>query len=284
MEWETLLGDLERVLTDLESAGMRHLSIAPDAGLAARLEQAVPRASPAETAPQRGAPPRGGRIVRNPFAQARPAPAPEPAPPAPQPVQPPAGAPPGEGKGQAGTLESLYFQYRDCQACKLGATRNRLVFGTGHARPRLMFIGEGPGAEEDVQGLPFVGRAGGLLTGLIAALGLTREDVYITNVVKCRPPANRNPEPDEVAACQPILLRQIELLNPLLIVSLGNVPLKVLNPAAGGITRERGRVFTYGRWAVLPTFHPSFLLRSPSSIADCWVDFKSAFARVYPDA
>ncbi|MBI3991642.1 MAG: uracil-DNA glycosylase [Candidatus Lambdaproteobacteria bacterium] len=184
---------------------------------------------------------------------------------------------------QIKTLESLQAQFRNCMACKLGRTRTNLVFGVGHASPRLMFIGEGPGAEEDQQGLPFVGRAGALLTGLIAALGLTREDVYIANVVKCRPPGNRAPEPDEVLACRRILERQIELLNPALIVSLGNVPLKALNPAAGGITRERGRAFPFREWTVLPTFHPSYLLRNQQALGDCWADFKAAFARAYPE-
>jgi DNA polymerase len=166
-------------------------------------------------------------------------------------------------------------------ACKLGSTRNRLVFGTGANKPRILFIGEGPGAEEDAQGLPFVGRAGALLTGFITALGLTRSDVYITNVVKCRPPRNRTPEPDEVASCRPILLRQIELLDPRLIVTLGNVPLKALNPQAGGITKERGRIFPYLQWRVLPTFHPSYLLRNSRDIPLCWADFRQAFHETY---
>ena len=195
-------------------------------------------------------------------------------------------APPAtpEDPDQITTMESLLFQYRNCTRCGLATSRNRFVFGTGHAKPRMMFIGEGPGAEEDMQGLPFVGRAGSLLAGLILALGLTREDVYITNVVKCRPPDNRNPEPDEIAACRPILLRQIELLAPALIVTLGNVPLKALQPSAGGITKERGRSFQFEGTPVLPTFHPSYLLRSPGAIGDCWKDFKQAFATAYPDA
>ena len=183
---------------------------------------------------------------------------------------------------QISTLESLSFQYRNCNKCGLSETRNRLVFGTGAQQPRLMFIGEGPGAEEDAQGLPFVGRAGQLLTGLILALGLTREDVYITNVVKCRPPGNRNPEPEEITTCRPILLRQIELLNPTLVVTLGNVPLKALRPDAEGITKERGKTFDFNGHRVLPTFHPSYLLRNQSAISECWQDFKQAFQTTYP--
>lgn len=180
------------------------------------------------------------------------------------------------------TLESLQMQYRNCANCGLSESRNRLVFGAGHEAPRILFVGEGPGAEEDQQGIPFVGRAGKLLTGLILATGLTREDTYITNVVKCRPPQNRNPEPHEMASCGPILQRQIELLNPALIIALGNVPLKFFKPNARGITSERGKVFEYGNWLVLPTFHPSYLLRNQNAIADCWLDFRQAMDRVYP--
>ncbi len=114
-------------------------------------------------------------------------------------------------------------------------------------------------------------------------MGLTREDVYITNVVKCRPPGNRNPEPDEIASCRSILQRQIELLAPALIVTLGNVPLKLFNPRAAGITRERGRIFRYRDWDVLPTFHPSYLLRNPAAIDTVWSDFRQALARAYPE-
>lgn len=184
----------------------------------------------------------------------------------------------------AETLESLRQKFVDCRSCKLCQTRTQVVFGVGSEHPRLMFVGEGPGADEDAQGEPFVGRAGQLLTGLIRATGLVRDDVYIANVVKCRPPGNRNPEPDEVASCRPILQRQIELLDPALIVTLGNVPLKVLHPQAAGITRERGRVFTYQRWPVLPTFHPSYLLRNPAAIETCWQDFRKALQMAYPPA
>jgi DNA polymerase len=190
---------------------------------------------------------------------------------------------PSRPLAEIATLESLKFQFRNCQACGLAETRNRLVFGVGHAQPHLLFIGEGPGADEDAHGLPFVGRAGALLTGLILASGLTREDVYITNMVKCRPPGNRNPEPAELDACRPILERQIELLQPRLIVTLGNVPLKALNPAARGITRERGHVFQYRDWPVLPTYHPSFLLRNPAALGECWQDFRQALALAYPE-
>jgi DNA polymerase len=264
MEWPELVRELERTLRHLERAGVRYLNVPP-----APQMPPAPAAAPA------------ARPVRRLFSRVeQPPPVPGPAaPPAPE-----ASSPGGGGADDAGSLESLYMQYRDCLACRLGPGRNRFVFGTGNFHPRLLFIGEGPGAEEDQQGLPFVGRAGQLLTGLIHALGLVREDVYITNVVKCRPPGNRNPEPDEIAACRPILKRQIELLDPALIVTLGNVPLKALNPQAQGITKERGRVFQYERWRVFPTFHPSFLLRSPDAIAECWADMRRAFALAYGGA
>jgi DNA polymerase len=264
--WEELVADVVRHLERLDAAGVRFLNLAPDAELAT-LRPASPAAPVAQfvAAPARQLAPR----------------APQPDPPAPA-VAPSETMPP-RAIGEINTLESLYLRFRDCAQCKLAPTRNRLVFGVGNDRPRILFIGEGPGAEEDEQGLPFVGRAGQLLTGLIKAMGLVREDVYITNVVKCRPPGNRNPEPDEIAACRPILKRQIELLDPRLIVTLGNVPLKALNPDAGGITRERGRVFAYGRWRVLPTFHPSYILRSPDAIADCWADLRRAFALAYAE-
>jgi len=262
MEWREVLMALEHRLADLEAHGVRHLNVAADPALAELLRW-TPRTAP--TAPPRPAP-----LVR-----------PVPADPA-SPDAAPSAEEPRQAPGEIGSIESLLFQFRNCTRCKLAAGRTRLVFGVGETeRPRLMFIGEGPGADEDRQGLPFVGRAGRLLTGFIEALGLTRDDVYITNVVKCRPPGNRNPEADEIAACRPILQRQIELLDPALIVVLGNVPLRTLNPAAGGITRERGRPFTYQRWQVLPTFHPSYLLRNSGALAACWADFRQAFALAY---
>ena len=264
-DWKNVVAGVREVLERLNESGVHFLNIPPDAELSAQRAAVAP---PLEARPA----PAKGRPVPAPGSDAPPRAA----------VQEPEQVPrrPIE---EIATLESLYLQVRDCAACKLAPTRNRLVFGVGNDRPRLMFIGEGPGAEEDQQGLPFVGRAGQLLTGLIKAMGLVREDVYITNVVKCRPPGNRTPEPDEVASCRPILKRQIELLDPRLIVTLGNVPLKALNPDAGGITRERGRVFSYARWRVLPTFHPSYLLRNPEAIEPCWKDFREAFALAHAD-
>ena len=137
-----------------------------------------------------------------------------------------------------------------------------------------MFIGEAPGAEEDAQGEPFVGRAGRLLTKMINTLGIERQDVYITNIVKCRPPKNRNPTPAEISCCMPALRQQIELINPKLIVTLGNVPSKTLIPELPGITKAHGRIMRYENWTTLPTFHPSYLLRNRSAMPQAWDDFK----------
>ena len=172
------------------------------------------------------------------------------------------------------TLSDLFEKYKACQKCALGKTRKNLVFGRGLSNPPVMFIGEGPGAEEDTQGEPFVGRAGRLLTKMISAIGIERADVYITNIVKCRPPDNRNPTPAEISCCLPIIKQQIEILNPKLIVTLGNIPTKTLIPDLPGITKARGKIKQYDKWTVLPTFHPSYLLRNRSAMPQAWEDFK----------
>ncbi|MBF0237677.1 MAG: uracil-DNA glycosylase [SAR324 cluster bacterium] len=168
-------------------------------------------------------------------------------------------------------LERLYCK---CQQCPLGGTRINFVFGSGHVSPVILFLGEAPGADEDTQGLPFVGKAGQLLTKMIQVMGIDRPDVYIANVVKCRPPGNRVPASDEIAQCFPIIRRQIELLNPKVIVTLGNVPTHALIPDAPGITLARGSVLRYQNWNVIPTFHPSYLLRTPSAMELVWDDLK----------
>ena len=171
-------------------------------------------------------------------------------------------------------LSDLFKKYEASQKCALGKTRKNLVFGRGLSNPPVMFIGEGPGADEDAQGEPFVGRAGRLLTKMISAIGIERDDVYITNIVKCRPPDNRNPNPAEISCCLPIVKQQIEILNPELIVTLGNIPTKTLIPDVPGITKARGKIKQYEKWAVLPTFHPSYLLRNRSAMPLAWDDFK----------
>ena len=152
------------------------------------------------------------------------------------------------------------------------------MFGVGNPDADLMFVGEGPGADEDIQGIPFVGRAGQLLTKMIEAMGFARDDVYIANVVKCRPPDNRNPEPDEIASCEPFLFRQIESVKPAVIIALGAFAARTLLRTQDPISRLRGRVFDYHGAKLIPTFHPSFLLRSPGQKKYAWEDLKTALA------
>lgn len=170
-----------------------------------------------------------------------------------------------------------------CRGCRLCETRTNVVFADGNEHAELMFIGEGPGADEDAQGVPFVGKAGQLLTKMIAAMQFKREEVYIANIVKCRPPGNRNPTDDEMAACLPYLLRQIELVRPKVIVLLGSVALKgLLNRS--GIMRMRGHWLDYRGIMVMPTFHPAYLLRYEAGKKDAWSDLQQVmkvFGKVY---
>jgi len=163
----------------------------------------------------------------------------------------------------------------DCTRCKLHTLgRKQVVFGVGNPNADLMFVGEGPGADEDIQGEPFVGRAGQLLTKIIEAINLRREDVYIANVIKCRPPNNRNPEPDEVAQCEPFLFRQIDTVKPKVIVALGKFAAQCLLRTNEPITRIRGREFKYRDAILMPTYHPAYLLRTPSAKREVWEDMK----------
>ncbi|MBE3071480.1 MAG: uracil-DNA glycosylase [Acidobacteria bacterium] len=183
--------------------------------------------------------------------------------------------PPAAGE----TLEAVRAALGDCTRCKLHrAGRRQIVFGVGNPKAELMFVGEGPGHDEDVQGIPFVGKAGQLLTKIIEAIHLTRDQVYIANVIKCRPPENRNPEPDEVASCEPFLLRQVEAIRPKVIVALGTFAARTLLKTQEPISHLRGRVYRYGSALVLPTFHPAFLLRSPERKRDVWEDMKKVRA------
>ena len=173
-----------------------------------------------------------------------------------------------------GDLEQLRGFLGDCQRCKLAGGRTSIVFGQGNPEARLMFVGEAPGHDEDIQGLAFVGRAGQLLTKIIEAIDLTRDDVFIANVLKCRPPKNRNPEPDEIASCQPFLERQIQLIRPLVLVGLGKFAGQWLLKTAEPISRIRGRLGDYDGIHVIPTYHPAYLLRNPSAKKDVWEDMK----------
>jgi len=175
---------------------------------------------------------------------------------------------------QNDSLERIRADIGDCKRCRLCERRTNIVFGDGSGKAELVFIGEGPGHDEDVQGLPFVGRAGKLLTQMIEAMGLQRRDVYICNVVKCRPPENRAPEKDEIAICSPFLLRQLDVIQPKVIVCLGAVALKALLGAERGITHLRGQWLEYRGTRLMPTYHPAYLLRNPSAKGDVWKDLQ----------
>jgi len=184
----------------------------------------------------------------------------------------------GAGKltpdGKARALEKLKGEIGDCTRCKLCKGRQNLVFGVGNPDAKLMFIGEGPGRDEDIQGEPFVGRAGQLLTKIIQAMGHKRSDVYIANIVKCRPPNNRNPEPDEVATCKPFLIKQVEIIRPRVIVCLGSVAAQNLLETDTKITRIRGKFTEWQGTPVMPTYHPAFLLRNPNMKKPVWEDMQ----------
>jgi uracil-DNA glycosylase family 4 len=186
-----------------------------------------------------------------------------------------AGEVPGANRATAAdTLDEIRRDLGECTRCALHAGRTTLVFGVGNPEADLVFVGEAPGRDEDLQGVPFVGRAGQLLTKIIASIGLTRDEVYIANVVKCRPPGNRNPEPAEVQTCEPFLFRQIDVIRPKVVVALGAFAIHTLLGTDHAISRLRGRVYEYRGAKLVPTFHPAFLLRSPDRKRDVWEDMK----------
>jgi len=172
------------------------------------------------------------------------------------------------------TLASIHADLGDCQRCKLARERNHIVFGDGNPKAKLVFIGEGPGFEEDRKGQPFVGAAGQLLTRIIDAIKLSRDLVYICNIIKCRPPGNRNPEPDEIKTCFPFLERQISTIKPDYIIALGTFAAQTLLGTATPISRLRGRFHDYKGIKVVPTYHPAYLLRNPDKKRDVWEDMK----------
>jgi DNA polymerase len=182
--------------------------------------------------------------------------------------------PGGRKKTVIETLDDIRREMGECRRCNLCHGRSRIVFGEGSPDARLVFVGEGPGFEEDRQGAPFVGEAGRLLTKIIQAMGETRGSVYICNVVKCRPPKNRNPQPDEIAACLPFLKRQIAAIRPAFICALGGVAAQTLLETDGRISELRGRFHDLVGVRVMPTFHPAFLLRNPERKRDVWEDMK----------
>ena len=178
------------------------------------------------------------------------------------------------------TLERIREDLGECTRCRLHKQRNKIVFGAGNPRAELVFVGEGPGHDEDMQGLPFVGRAGKLLTQMIEAMGLTREEVYICNVVKCRPPENRKPEDDEVATCSPYLYRQLDVIAPKAIVCLGATAAQALLKTKDSISRFRGNWFDYRNTKLMATYHPAYLLRNPAAKSEVWKDLQKVMAHL----
>ena len=176
------------------------------------------------------------------------------------------------------TLLKVRSDLGDCTRCKLHSTRHTIVFGDGNPKAELVFVGEGPGADEDAQGLPFVGRAGKLLTQMIEAMGLQRKDVYICNVVKCRPPENRLPEEDEVKTCSPFLFRQLDVIAPKVIVCLGAVAAKTLLQTNRSISQFRGQWLEYRGRKLMATYHPAYLLRNPNAKGEVWKDLQKVMA------
>jgi uracil-DNA glycosylase family 4 len=183
-------------------------------------------------------------------------------------------------RGTEEPFDALRTRALTCTLCRLSTTRKNVVFGVGNPNADLMFIGEAPGRDEDEQGEPFVGRAGQLLTDIIKAMKLTRDDVYIANVIKCRPPENRNPEPDELDACRPYIRRQVELIQPKVIVTLGRFALQSLLEKSYGITSVRGTWLDYNGVKVMPTYHPAYLLRTPAAKKDVWTDMKKVMGEL----
>ena len=196
---------------------------------------------------------------------------------------PPSYGPPDISHSEAQHLEAIRSELGDCRRCKLHGTRRTIVFGEGNEKARLMLIGEGPGNDEDVQGRPFVGKAGQLLTKILQAIEIEREEVYIANIIKCRPPQNRNPEPDEIENCYPFLLKQIEAIRPRIICALGTFSAQTLLKTDVKITALRGKVYDFSGIQLFPTYHPAYLLRNPEKKREVWEDMKQ-IAKALADA
>jgi len=179
------------------------------------------------------------------------------------------------------SLESIRTEIGDCQRCKLAPKRTNIVFGSGNPNAELVFVGEAPGYDEDQQGLPFVGRAGQLLTKIIESINLKREEVYICNVLKCRPPENRNPEPDEVASCNPFLKKQLATIRPKIVCCLGTFAAQTVIQTTSSISKLRGQFFDIDGMRVIATFHPAYLLRSPDKKREVWEDMKQIRAELF---
>ncbi len=300
-ELSEVMEDLRRHLVWQEESGGRALLVdaakqAADRSAALR-SIVTPRGTPAKSEPVAAPAPVAAAPAPEPAAPSRPLAAPAPRAPAPEPVRaaaPRAAAPAGNGMlldvpqkappypgalpgvvdGERPTLDQIRRELGDCTRCKLCSGRKNIVFGVGNPRAELVFVGEGPGENEDLQGVPFVGAAGELLTKMIQAMGFSRDDVYICNVVKCRPPGNRNPEPDEIASCEPFLRSQLLALQPKVIVALGKFAAQTLLRDTTPITRLRGNWREYQGVKLMPTFHPAYLLRSPAEKRKAWEDLQ----------
>lgn len=275
-ELRELALELRRHLAWQASDGTRTLLRSPGPAPAAARASAVARAAPSAAAPPAGAQAPGARPAT---------PAPPPRAPAAPPGTAANAAAPAPEEAAAGpaalgqTLDEVRQTLGDCQRCKLCSGRTQIVFGVGNPRAELVFVGEAPGFEEDRQGVPFVGPAGQLLTRMIEAMQFRRDDVYICNVTKCRPPNNRNPEPDEIAACEPFLKAQLAVLKPKVIVALGKFAAQTLLRDATAITRLRGQWRSYQGIDLMPTFHPAYLLRTPADKKLAWMDLKEVMKR-----
>ncbi len=185
-----------------------------------------------------------------------------------------------KGSSKKEALNALFAEFANCKLCALAKTRTKLVFGSGNSEARLLFVGEAPGFDEDQQGLPFVGAAGQLLTKIIEAMKLKREDVYIANCLKCRPPENRNPQPEEISSCSPILMRQIEIIQPKVICALGKFAAQTLLKTEQPISKLRGRFHDWNGTKLMPTFHPAYLLRNPDDKKLAWEDAQKIMAEL----
>lgn len=259
---------------------LRHLSWLEAAGVREIPPPAPPKQPPGTA--QASSPAAGGKASARPSARPVP-PAGEraapsargvPAPPAVAPTTPAATYGPTDKGCGSEALLAVRRELGECARCKLASGRTHLVFGVGNPAAELVFVGEGPGADEDRQGEPFVGRAGQLLTRMIEAMGYRRDEVYIANVVKCRPPGNRVPEPDEMASCEPFLRAQLDAIRPKVIVALGKTAVQALLRDTAPISRLRGRWFEYQGIRLMPTFHPAYLLRSPDEKRKAWEDLQ----------